>query len=71
MGVLVCKNTNKIFINISASPIFDIALERIITELYQASETMDSLNTSTKQLPYKNYTTDYLYGTSPGSVTLI
>lgn len=71
MGVLVCKDTNKIFINISASPIFDIALERIITEIYQGGDKINQLNTQVKQLPYKNYSIEYLYGTSPGSVTTI
>jgi ribosomal protein S12 methylthiotransferase accessory factor YcaO len=35
MSFLINKYTHAITVNLGASPIFDIALERVLTELYQ------------------------------------
>lgn len=35
MAMIVNKNTHAITVNLGSSPVFDIALERILTELYQ------------------------------------
>ena len=69
MGVLVCKKTNKIIVDISAFPIFDIALERVITELYQGTSCMRDYRYDLKQLPYRNYSIEYLEGVSPTCIT--
>lgn len=68
MGVLICKN-RRIHANIAAFPIFDIAVERVITELYQGDLVLLDINQHQKQLPYKNYSIEFLEGTCTNSIT--
>ncbi len=42
MSLIVNKNTHAISVNLGSSPVFDIALERILTELYQGFDTFNT-----------------------------
>lgn len=57
MSVIVNKFTHKWHINLGSSPIFEIAFERILTELYQGVFSYNDFNESSFLLPTrdKNY----------------
>lgn len=57
MSLLVDRNIGLIRINFGSFPVFDIAVERILTELYQGIKSMKDIDV-TLQLPYKNFTKD-------------
>jgi hypothetical protein len=46
MSLIINKITHAISINLGSFPIFDIALERILTELYQGFESFSYLKTN-------------------------
>ena len=65
MALVVNKKTHTITINFGSSPIFDIALERILTELYQGRQEGFNFYKTYGQFPFKgnfNYKTkDLIY----------
>lgn len=52
MAVIINKKTHAISINLGSFPIFDIALERTLTELYQGTETFTDMKLQGQQ-PYR------------------
>ena len=62
LGVIVNNITHKYHINIGSAPVFEIALERVLTEFYQGMRTYDDflLNGSIEPRRGKNYQ-DCLY----------
>ena len=59
MSLIINKTTHAISINLGSFPIFDIALERILTELYQGFESFSYLKTN-GQFPYRLMTFETL-----------
>ena len=64
MSIIVNKKTHAVSYNFGASPIFEIALERILTELYQGTYDFDTLK-EYGPIPFRgNYTNelaDYIW----------
>lgn len=54
MGIIINSETKTITTNLGCFPVFDIALERIFTELYQNRESYSKLN-NTLRIPGKDY----------------
>jgi ribosomal protein S12 methylthiotransferase accessory factor YcaO len=43
MSLIVNKKTHTVTINIGASPVFEIAVERVLTELYQGTYSFNDI----------------------------
>ena len=70
MSLLVDKKYNVLNINLGSFPVFDIATERVLTELYQGIKSYrDFKYKSRLQLPFKNYTTPELHSIYANSIT--
>ncbi len=54
MSVLINKKEKNIGINCGAFPVIDIALERIITELYQGVTSFKRFHNNEPMIPYKD-----------------
>lgn len=69
MSLLLNHKTKSISINIGAFPVFDIALERILTELYQGTGKYESVKIA-GHTPYKYCSPEEHYRVSPSNTTL-
>lgn len=69
MVVVFTHGSNLISANIGAFPIFDIALERTITEIYQGTNDLAEFRQE-GQMPYRNDSPVVHEGTSTTSITL-
>lgn len=59
MSLIIDKKLGLLRVNFGSFPIFDIAAERILTELYQGIQSVRNINTIMKlQLPYKSASND-------------
>lgn len=69
MSLLLNHRTKSVSINIGSFPVFDIALERVLTELYQGSGKYDFVKTG-GHVPYYDKTPLQHYRVSPSNTTL-
>jgi len=70
MSLLVDKKYNVLNINLGSFPVFDIAAERVLTELYQGIKSYRDFQYRTRlQRPFKNYTTADLHSAYANSIT--
>lgn len=70
MSVIISPGPNLITVNISSFPVFDIALERVITETYQGANNLSTFRQE-GQFPFKGGSLIRHLGTSTASTTLI
>ena len=64
MSVLINKKEKNIEINFGAFPVIDIALERIITELYQGISSFKRFSNNQTMIPFKNTVPEILIRTN-------
>ena len=69
MALIINKKTHTISINLGSFPIFDIALERTLTELYQGTETFSNMKIQGQQ-PYRAISYEELQKARSSSETL-
>lgn len=69
MSLLIDKNNYTMRVNFGAFPVFDIALERILTELYQGIYSYHMITNQELQLPYKTHEAPFVLTEYANSIT--